>query len=123
MHHVFAREHDVQAFCGWFDVQAEQGARFVAPYLLRYELGNVLARLAREDPTFSVEAREQLLEQAMATVQFADGKPISQFAPSLSYHDASYVALAVAMHATLVSYDKVMLAAAKKAGVPTLSPA
>ena len=40
----------------------------------------------------------------------------------MSFYDAAYLALAKSMQATLVSYDADLLAAARKARIPTLSP-
>ena len=118
----FADERHTADYNAWHDALLAAGGRIVAPHLLRYELGNLLARKARSDPSLLPDRRGKLLEVAFVGIQFADAASIEAFAPPLSFYDAAYVALAHSLKATLVSYDDRMLAAARKAKVKTSSP-
>lgn len=118
----FGAEEHWKAFQDWAQASLSEGARFVAPHLLRYELGNILVKSARADPSLTPEHRKMLLDEALVGVQFVDGDSAFDVAPPLSYYDASYLATAQAMKASLVSYDDKLLKAARKAGIKTLQP-
>lgn len=90
----------------------------LAPHLLRYELGHVLARLTG----WTAERRATALEYLVRGVRWADGTGVEDFAPPLTYYDGSYLALARAVGATLVTYDASLLKAAARAKVPAISP-
>ena len=110
------------AFRDWADAAQTAGADFLAPTLLRYELGNALAKESRRNPALSPSHRRKMLEYALVGFRFADPDDVEGLAPPLSFYDAAYVILARETRATLVTYDVAVLAAAKAAGVPTLSP-
>lgn len=104
-------------YAAWLHVAQRRNHPLLAPHLLRYELGSILAGIPA-DPT--VRARH--LHEGLLGVTFADGSTAFEHAPPLSYYDAAYLSLAESSKSTLVSYDGKLLAAAKKAGIPTLSP-
>jgi predicted nucleic acid-binding protein len=117
-----AGEPSVKQLNDWWDEALSRGAGFLAPHLLRYELGNVLAKRARGDPGLNAPLREHLLQETLLGVRFVDGEGIAALAPPLTFYDASYLALARSAQATLVSYDGELLRHAKAAGVAVLTP-
>jgi predicted nucleic acid-binding protein len=89
----------------------------MAPHLVRYELGNLLCKA-----DLSRTQRADLLEATLVGVQFVDAAGAFDHAPPLTYCDAAYLAAASDLNATLVTYDEVLLKAARNAGVHTLQP-
>lgn len=106
------------AWRAWLEAAKESGALLFAPHLLRYEVGHFLARATGWDAGTRSEAQAQLLQ----AVAFGDGEEAHAFAPPLTFSDASYLVLAKALRATLVTYDGVLSKAAKRAGVTVLTP-
>ncbi len=104
-------------YVAWLKDTQRRNQPLLAPHLLRYELGNILADIPT-DP--SIRARH--LHEGLLGVTFADGSTAFDHAPPLTFYDASYLSLAQATKATLVSYDHKLLKAARKAGITTLSP-
>lgn len=90
---------------------AEQvaGNALVGPQLLLFEAGNVLRRLevAREiDPTAAALAHADLLDLAIWLVGYAPlADRAREFRANLTTYDASYVALAEALEAPLITLD------------------
>jgi predicted nucleic acid-binding protein len=117
-----AEEAHTEAFNAWLDGFLAAGGRVLAPHILRYELGNLLAKKARTEPALTPGHRENLLREALVGVQFADGVGIEESAPPLSFYDAAYLALARSLKSALVTYDSRLLAAARKARLKTISP-
>ncbi|MEK6985035.1 MAG: type II toxin-antitoxin system VapC family toxin [Candidatus Thermoplasmatota archaeon] len=115
-------EPSVEALNAWWNDRLEHGADFLAPHLLRYELGHLLARKAREDARLTPALREEMLRQVLLGVRFADGSGTENHAPPLTYYDASYLALARATKATLVTYDDVLTKEAKNARLKVFAP-
>lgn len=100
-------EPESDRFATWHEAFLTEGGRILAPHIVRYELGQVLARSGQP-----AAARASLLEVCFTGVEFADGKP-EDFAPPLTYYDAAYLALAVGSGAELVTYDAELTKAAK----------
>jgi predicted nucleic acid-binding protein len=114
-----ANEEHAAAFTDWLHEARLDGADVLAPHLLRYELGQWLTRhAARQTPP----TRKRILDEACLGVRFAEGQTAEVLAPPLTYYDASYLSLAQATGATLVSYDDKLLLASRKAKTPVLSP-
>jgi predicted nucleic acid-binding protein len=106
------------AFLAWLRQARQANLDLLAPHLLRYELGNFLAR----QPSLDAAGRQQVLDDLLLGFRFADGDGSFAYAPPLTFYDASYLALAAATGSTLVSYDSALLAAARKAKIRTFSP-
>ncbi|MEK6974724.1 MAG: type II toxin-antitoxin system VapC family toxin [Candidatus Thermoplasmatota archaeon] len=111
---VEARREEVRA---WFDEAHRNAWHLVAPDILFYELGNVLARAwTQTDPAALAAA----LEEASALVEMRrpPAEAITAMArQGLTFYDASYVALAKQAGATLVTADAKMAKVARKAGI------
>ena len=101
----------------WVVEMHARGARFHAPHLIRYEVGHFLATRTRD----TAPVRVRRLAMALAGVLFSDGES-EPFAPPLTYYDASYVALAKAIRAPLVSYDEKQRRTAAAVGISLLAP-
>ncbi len=110
-----------QEFRRWLTEMLEEGADLLAPHLLRYEFGNILASIAKTRPDWTPEIRARLLHAATLGFTFVDGEGTEQIAPPCTYYDASYVALAKAASAVLVTFDDEMRKTAKATGVECYS--
>lgn len=88
--------------------------RLLAPSLLRYEVGNAVAKQRKD-------FQESLVQKALAGVETRDPTDVAAHAKSLSYYDAAYIALAVEQKAALWTADAKMAKAARKAGVPVVA--
>ncbi len=111
-------ETESSSFRAWLAQAHAVNANLLAPYLLRYELGQMLCRQRHLDKM----TRLEVLDRLLLGFQFADGGGAFDAAPPLSFYDASYLSLAKSTGATLVTYDGVLIDAAAKLEVPTLAP-
>lgn len=115
---VVKEEEHSPAMRAWV-LQAAQRDDLLAPHVLRYEVGALLARMSGFPPGL----RRQLRDTLLVAIRFLDGDGAEEHAPPLSYYDASYLALAQTIGATLVTYDEVLAKKARAAGVAVLQPA
>lgn len=88
------------------------GPALCAPSLLRYEVGNVLARSGLKD-------FDQHLRNGLATIAQHEPQGVSRHLKGLSYYDASYLALAIERKAGLWTYDRRLQKAARAASLET----
>lgn len=117
---VFLEQPGSHAFREWRRKALLRGLPLLAPTLLPYELGNVLLREFKgERRKWDPALTEILLGVSLELPSFAR---VFLAAEGLTFYDAAYLALAQERGATLVSYDRDLLARAAKAGCPTLSP-
>ncbi len=120
---LFLDEPESKAFRTWYLAQIQLGAVFAAPGLLGYEVAHLMARNldvpAKPKDWFAVR-HDEALEGIVLHHQIA--RLIQPFARKLTGYDASYIALAVAEGAALVSYDRVLVREAGAHGVATVSP-
>ena len=100
-------------FRSWHDERLREGARVESCELLPYEMAQVGRRLGRYQDAV------RLVEGMRLHRTFADLAP---FLEILTAYDASYLAAAQALGATLVTYDAGMLDAAAKHGIAVVSP-
>lgn len=112
-------EEHSPAFRAWMLQALGRNDDLLAPHILRYELGQVLARTTRWEATL----RRNTLDRLLVGIRFVDGDQAEEHAPPLSFYDASYLALAKTLKATLVTYDATLAKAAKAAKVSVLAPA
>lgn len=81
----------------------------VGPHLILFEAGNVLRRLeaaGKVDPTAAVSAHADLVDLAIWLVGFAPlADRARELRSNLTTYDASYVALAEALEAPLITLD------------------
>lgn len=99
-----------EPFAGRIDRLVEQDPDWIAPFLLRSELRNLLAVYHRER-TLSLQEAKTLIEQAEALFEHSlfevTSEAILDFVArsSLSAYDCEYVALAHRVDAPLATYD------------------
>lgn len=108
---------------------ARDTQRFLAPYIMDWEIGNVLLTLLRrgalaprdfgrarqEVITLSIEAQPPLAAETL------DDLLVVSFESRLSLFDMSYLNLAVEEGAALVSRDRQLLEAAARRGVECIN--
>lgn len=111
-------ERHTDAFRTWIQDARTANADLLAPHLLVYELGHFLARQGRLDS----QTRQEMLQRLLVGFRFAEPAHAFAHAPPLTYYDASYLALAQAFGATLVTYDDHLANAAKSAKIRVLAP-
>lgn len=105
-------ESDSEAVRAQFDRRALDG-HLMAPSLIRYEIGNAVARHG------APRNLDAMLRMALSLVERVEPKDAARFCGPLSYYDAAYLALAVESKANLWTADETLRKAAKKHGVPT----
>ena len=120
---VFVVEPETAYMRAWLDGALHSAARLHAPSLLLYELANVVAHVRpRLDYPGDDPARALVRETTGGIHIDPDAwARVDPWLDRLSAYDASYLALAVAKAATLVTYDRKLRAVAKD-HVPVLSP-
>lgn len=91
--------------------QAILSSQLIAPFLLRYEVGNAVCKRGLAPIVESMAAK------ALAPIHRLEPLDIAPFVGPLSYYDASYLALAIEQKAGLLSADEKMRKAAKKHGI------
>ena len=93
----------------------------VAPELLRYEVGNVLARKTPLAPTAVAEAFDHFLDLEIQTYTLGrtEYRASAQLAGryKLTVYDASYVALALALGVDMVTADRRLAGATAPLGI------
>lgn len=108
---------------------ARDTQRFLAPYIMDWEIGNVLLTLLRrsaltprdfgrarqEMAALSIEAQPPLAAEAL------DDLLVMSFESGLSLFDMSYLKLAIEEGAALVSRDRQLLDAAARSGVECIN--
>lgn len=107
----------------WLQARITEGARFLAPSVLPYELSYALWRRvppnAVDEPDWTRDIVRDIL--VGVTLDHDAWARIDPYRGRLSAYDAAYVALAVAQGASLVTYDK-RQAAVARSQVPVVSP-
>lgn len=108
-------------FRAWDRAAAERGATRGAPTLLRFEVGNVVAR---EVPEHEPDEQALHLADALRGVRLVEPDPETVFrlAGDLTFYDAAYVALAKGRDASLVTYDTALADAGERQGIEVMSP-
>lgn len=122
---LFLDEPESAAFRSWYLQEVEAGAIFAAPSLLSYEVAHLLARNLA--PPRGASAPEWLAERhddVLSGILLDEGaaRRVFPWVGALTGYDASYLAVAVAARASLVTYDATLLKEARKQGVPTHTP-
>ena len=107
--------HEVRA---WY--QSKAAERKLAPHILWSEVGRALQK---NRGGFTTKQLATQHEDVVATVEFCSVPAAAVWvcADDLTFHDAQYVALAKDEKATLVSCDKDMVKAARKAGIDVVA--
>lgn len=121
---TFIREPDSAGFLAWFETTLAGDARLHAPGLIAYELGQVVKKALPDLNYPGDDPARALVREATQAIELDHEAwaRIDPYLDRLSAYDATYLALAVAKTATLVTYDAYMAAAAQTAGVPVISP-
>lgn len=122
---LFLDEPESAAFRSWYLQEVGGGATFAAPSLLSYEIAHLLARNLK--PPAGARAAEWLAErheEVLSGIAIDEGaaRRVFSWTGALTGYDASYLAVAVATRAALVTYDDALLKEARKEGVRTHSP-
>jgi predicted nucleic acid-binding protein len=120
---TFVRERESSAFVTWLQDALRAGARLHAPSLLAYELANVVALSRTRLDYPGADPVRAIVREATRGIQLDDDAwaRVDPWLDGLTADDATYVALADAKGATLVTYDRRVITAT--AGrVRTLSP-
>lgn len=112
----FLRHEDGGAFRSWYLDRAREPDALLGPRLLRYELGNIIAR---EMPRLPPPQRSRVLAASLDPVEEREPAATAVFdlAEELTFYDATYVALAREEDAGLVTADDAMAAHAEDLGV------
>lgn len=118
----FLIEPEQDAFLEWITTIRKSAALLLAPHLLRFELGNIMATLVRRGEDWPPEERRAVLGDALLGFRFIDPDGAEEHSPRLSFYDASYLALAIATGSVLVTYDGGMAREARDHGVGVLVP-
>ncbi|HEX8739913.1 MAG TPA: PIN domain-containing protein [Casimicrobiaceae bacterium] len=96
-------------------VVASVGGRLIAPTLIRYEIASVCTTKLIRDPDRAdeIEARYRLLDRLALDLREPDWHSLPTLARrwALSVHDASYLQLALALDAALITLDSRLAAA------------
>lgn len=123
---LFLDEPESAAFRSWYLQEVGGGATFAAPSLLSYEIAHLLARNLK--PPTGARAAEWLAERheaVLSGIAIDEGaaRRVFSWTGALTGNGfASYLAVAVATRATLVTYDDALLKEAREEGVRTHSP-
>ena len=111
-------EHaDTPQFQAWLDTRKRGRSRFFAPDLLPHELASIVQRVyGGGSHGGDTEFLRRTVTAALQGIALDDTAWARTWtlAGSLSHYDATYVALALAKGATLVTFDKRTAAEARK---------
>ncbi|MFA5860942.1 MAG: type II toxin-antitoxin system VapC family toxin [Candidatus Thermoplasmatota archaeon] len=123
---LFLDEPESTAFREWYLAEVHRGATFAAPSLLGYEIAHLLAKNLKA-PVGGKEGAEWLgarHDEVMEGITLDEDAARQTFlwALKLTGYDASYLAVAVAGRACLVSYDLALLNEAARHKVRTQAP-
>ena len=122
---LFLKEPESAAFRSWYLQEVEGGATFAAPSLLSYEVAHLLARnlqppAGARAPEWFAERHDEVLSGIV--MDEAAARRVFSWTGALTGYDASYIAVAVATRASLVSYDDALLKEARRHNVRTHTP-
>lgn len=102
-----------------FDSQNRDSFCFVLPSLLHYEIGNVLLNKCKKGVFEAISAKESL-----SFLKFAHEKPVDFIKifdvaqkHNLTFYNAAYLELAIALKLPLATYDQQLIEAAKAEGI------
>lgn len=115
---VIAEEPGAAAFRDWFYAAAESGTELEAPELLWYEFGRIVQRVVGRE---KADVQSDIVEAHLAPFRLHRPAPASVCAHArrgLTFYDAAYVAVAEERGAILVTSDRRMEKAARRAGIP-----
>jgi predicted nucleic acid-binding protein len=121
---AFVVEPESGSYLSWFESAMRRGARFHAPSLLAYELAQIVVRYRARLGYPDADPVRGIVRDATEGIELDHDawSRIDPFVDRISAYDASYLALAVAKGATLVTYDERLAAAATQADVTVLAP-
>lgn len=123
---LFLDEPESVAFREWYVTEVQRGAKFGAPSLLGYEVAHLLAKNLKPPSGGKAGAEwfgarhDEVMEGI--TLDGGAARRTFEWARSLTAYDASYLAVAFASQACLVSYDHALLGEATRHKVTTLAP-
>ncbi len=120
---LLLNEAESPAFRVWYIHQVEQGATFVAPDLLGYEVAQLVARNFKPPAGGNQGWFGAQVARVVSGINLhAAYQGVGPYVPDLTAYDASYLATASAFRASLVTYDKKMQRAARSRGIALVAP-